>query len=110
MYMYMNSSIIHDEILAHRLGLVPIMANPRMFEFVGETGGEPDDVRFSRSAFILVFILFFPRAHGGLLCVYTGTVPAHSIRNINFERGSKPFFVPTTKHRPVYRIQCGAGR
>lgn len=34
-YMFMNSSIIHDEILAHRLGLVPIMANPRMFQFFG---------------------------------------------------------------------------
>lgn len=35
-YMFMNTSIIHDEILAHRLGLIPIMANPRKFEFVGE--------------------------------------------------------------------------
>lgn len=41
-YMFMNSSIIHDEILAHRLGLVPIMANPRMFEFMGEDGEEEE--------------------------------------------------------------------
>lgn len=63
-YMYMNSSIIHDEILAHRLGLVPIMANPRMFEFVGETGGEPDDVSFfGVCMYSMCFNFFFSLAH-----------------------------------------------
>lgn len=42
-YMFMNTSIIHDEILAHRMGLVPIMANPRMFEFMGEHNGEEEE-------------------------------------------------------------------
>ncbi len=28
-----NTSIIQDEVLAHRLGLVPICADPRLFEF-----------------------------------------------------------------------------
>ena len=32
-YMYNNTSIIQDEVLAHRLGLIPIKADPRLFEY-----------------------------------------------------------------------------
>mmetsp|Transcript_684 Transcript_684/g.1907 ORF Transcript_684/g.1907 Transcript_684/m.1907 type:complete len:377 (+) Transcript_684:450-1580(+) len=32
-FIYNNTSIIQDEVLAHRLGLVPIKADPRKFEF-----------------------------------------------------------------------------
>ncbi|EAR92630.3 DNA-directed RNA polymerase I and III subunit RPAC1 (macronuclear) [Tetrahymena thermophila SB210] len=31
-YIYQNTSIIPDEVLAHRLGLIPIYADPRLFE------------------------------------------------------------------------------
>ncbi|XXQ33023.1 DNA-directed RNA polymerases I and III subunit RPAC1 [Plasmodiophora brassicae] len=33
---YQNTSIMQDEVLAHRLGLVPILADPRKMEYPGE--------------------------------------------------------------------------
>ena len=42
-YMWNNSSIVHDEVLSHRLGLVPIHCDPRLFDdFLGEDD-EPTD-------------------------------------------------------------------
>ena len=32
-FVYNNTSLIQDEVLAHRLGLIPIKADPRMFEY-----------------------------------------------------------------------------
>ncbi|CAH2047701.1 unnamed protein product [Thlaspi arvense] len=31
-----NTSIVQDEVLAHRMGLIPIVANPRIFEYLSE--------------------------------------------------------------------------
>ncbi|XP_022097300.1 DNA-directed RNA polymerases I and III subunit RPAC1-like isoform X1 [Acanthaster planci] len=44
-FVYNNTSIIQDEILAHRLGLIPIKADPRMFEYrqEGDEEGTAED-------------------------------------------------------------------
>ena len=37
-----NTSVIPDEVLAHRLGLIPILANPKLLSFYSE-GAEIDE-------------------------------------------------------------------
>ena len=32
-YIYNNTSVIQDEVLAHRIGLIPLKANPDHFKF-----------------------------------------------------------------------------
>uniref|UniRef100_A0AAQ4RGF3 DNA-directed RNA polymerases I and III subunit RPAC1 n=1 Tax=Gasterosteus aculeatus aculeatus TaxID=481459 RepID=A0AAQ4RGF3_GASAC len=43
-FIYNNTSIVQDEVLAHRLGLVPIKADPRLFEYrsTGEASAEEE--------------------------------------------------------------------
>ncbi|KAM4043077.1 DNA-directed RNA polymerases I and III subunit RPAC1 [Anomaloglossus baeobatrachus] len=43
-YVYKNTSIIQDEILAHRLGLIPIRADPRLFEYQNSGDAEGTDI------------------------------------------------------------------
>lgn len=44
-FIYNNTSIIQDEVLAHRLGLIPIKVDPKMFEFRAsdDSTGTPDN-------------------------------------------------------------------
>ncbi|XP_030011766.1 DNA-directed RNA polymerases I and III subunit RPAC1 [Sphaeramia orbicularis] len=43
-FIYNNTSIVQDEVLAHRLGLIPIKADPRLFEYrnTGEESTEEE--------------------------------------------------------------------
>ncbi|CAN8000656.1 unnamed protein product [Ixodes hexagonus] len=47
-FMYNNTSIVQDEVLAHRIGLVPFNIDPRMFEYreKGCEGSPEDTVEF----------------------------------------------------------------
>ncbi|CAL0325989.1 unnamed protein product [Lupinus luteus] len=42
-YIANNTSLIQDEVLAHRLGLVPINADPRLFEYPENAGDEKNE-------------------------------------------------------------------
>ena len=46
--MYQNTSVMNDEVLVHRLGLIPIQADPELFEFKTENGsfGNKNCVKF----------------------------------------------------------------
>ncbi|XP_059471394.1 DNA-directed RNA polymerases I and III subunit RPAC1 [Neocloeon triangulifer] len=47
-HMYMNTSVIQDEVLAHRIGLIPFKANPHQFETQqeGAAPSEQDTLEF----------------------------------------------------------------
>ncbi|XP_004498147.1 uncharacterized protein [Cicer arietinum] len=42
-YIANNTSIIQDEVLSHRLGLIPINADPTLFEYPDNAGGENNE-------------------------------------------------------------------
>ncbi|KAI9088414.1 hypothetical protein K1719_029863 [Acacia pycnantha] len=42
-YMANNTSVIQDEVLSHRLGLIPIKADPRLFEYPENAGNDKNE-------------------------------------------------------------------
>lgn len=51
-YIANNTSVVQDEVLSHRLGLIPIRADPRLFEYPGLYLHQPIHV------FLITFMTF----------------------------------------------------
>ena len=47
-----NTGVMQDEVLAHRLGLIPIVADARLFQF--KTDGKISNIDFTFNEFLLI--------------------------------------------------------
>lgn len=53
-----NTSIIQDEVLAHRLGLIPIKVDPRLFEYMSGIRSSCDNISVVTTEFLNPLSLF----------------------------------------------------
>jgi DNA-directed RNA polymerase I and III subunit RPAC1 len=65
-YIKNNTSVIVDEVLAHRIGLIPIQVDPRPFLFQGK--GEPPSDNVLILILILILISLSLSSSSPLLC------------------------------------------
>ncbi|KAG5091412.1 hypothetical protein JHK82_050190 [Glycine max] len=42
-YITNNTSVVQDEVLSHRLGLIPIRVDPKLFEYLENAGDDKNE-------------------------------------------------------------------
>lgn len=82
-----NNTVMYDEVLSHRLGLIPIKADPRLFDW--DSGDEPTDLN------TMVFTLKVDKSNPPAL---SSNAPAVSASNRLSTSGSKTLSVFKVTH------------
>ena len=71
MVVHQNTSVMHDEVLAQRIGLIPIAVDPRIFDFPDDVINENNTIVFTLEA----------KAKGEPMMVYSGDLKFTPIGN-----------------------------
>lgn len=87
-FIFRNDSVINDEMLAHRLGLIPLKTPINKYKFQGEEGDKPDYVSLSLTV----------EAKKGFVTVYSGDI----------ESSDKEVY-PISKEIEIVKLAPGEG-